>query len=82
MFDVRKLGRKIARSLMDHALELTGAIIAVSIGLGAIAAPIFFNTSTVFWDTTSKTIWPYLFVLALAVFLIGMLYSFKKGRAN
>lgn len=79
MFDSIK---KRAKSLMDHALEITGAIIAVAVGVGYVAAPIFFATNTTGWDATSQIIWPVLFVLALVAILFGLLYMARhKGAA-
>ena len=71
-----------AKDLMSKALEVTGALIAVSVGIGYVAAPIFFATNTSTWDATSKIIFPVLFVLGLVVVLFGLLMAAKRGSAE
>jgi len=71
-----------AHNMMAKALEITGALIAVSIGIGMVAAPIFFSTNTSTWDTTSQTIFPILFVLGLVVVLFGFLWAAKSKGAE
>jgi formate/nitrite transporter FocA (FNT family) len=86
MFErVKKLAEKVkarAHDLMGKALEVTGALIAVSVGIGYVAAPIFFSTNTTTWDTTSKIIFPVLFVLGLVVVLFGLLQSARAKGAE
>jgi formate/nitrite transporter FocA (FNT family) len=71
-----------AHDLMGKALEVTGALIAVSVGIGYVAAPIFFATNTDAWDSTSKIIFPVLFVLGLVVILFGLLASARNRGAE
>jgi hypothetical protein len=71
-----------AHDMMGTALEITGALIAVAVGIGMVAAPIFFNTNTTAWDSTSKVIFPVLFVLALVVILFGFLWKAKSHRGE
>jgi nitrogen fixation-related uncharacterized protein len=71
-----------AHNMMAKALEITGALIAVSIGIGMVAGPIFFATNTTGWDTTSQTIFPILFVLGLVVVLFGFLWAAKSKSVD
>jgi hypothetical protein len=74
-----------AHSISDMAMEITGALIVIAIGIGSIAAPIFFATNTsalAGWDATSRTIWPYLFLLSIVAILFGILYMAKKSHAS
>jgi hypothetical protein len=71
-----------AHDMMGTALEITGTLIAVAVGIGYVAAPIFFNTNTTGWDSTSKIIFPVLFVLALVVILFGFLMKARQNRGE
>jgi ABC-type antimicrobial peptide transport system permease subunit len=74
-----------AYNMMDLALELAGGLLIIALGIGYVAAPIFFtvnNTSTASWDVTSRTIWPYLFLLSIVTVLFGLLYVAKSKRAD
>ena len=71
--------RAFKMGLAQLATELALALIVIAILVGGIAANIFFATSTVGWDATSKLIWPYLFPLALAALLVGILYHMYTG---
>lgn len=68
--------------MMATALEVTGALIAVAVGIGYVAAPVFFATNTTTWDATSKIIFPVLFVLALVVILFGFLMKARQSKAE
>ena len=70
-----------AHGMMEHAIESTGALIATAIGIGAIAASIFFTVNTTTWDATSKIVWPYIFVLAIVVILFGYLKHAQHGAS-
>jgi hypothetical protein len=74
-----ELTKATANDMMSHAINSAGALIAVAIGIGGVAAGIFFTVNTTGWDTTSKLVWPYIFVLSIAVILFGFLRMAQKG---
>lgn len=75
-----ELVKATARNMMDHAIDSTGALVATAIGIGAIAAGIFFTVNTSGWDATSALVWPYIFVLAIVVIIFGYLKSARSGN--
>jgi hypothetical protein len=68
-----------ADNFMDEALDITGGIVGAAIGIGLIAGGIFFTVNTTGWDTTSKLVWPYIFVLAIVALLFGLLYRARHS---
>jgi hypothetical protein len=68
-----------AFNFMDEALDITGGIVGAAIGIGLIAGGIFFTVNTTGWDSTSKLVWPYIFVLAIVALLFGLLYRARHS---
>lgn len=66
-----------AYSMADKAIDLTVTLIVVAIGVGAIGAGIFFTINTTAWDTTSRTVWPYVFVIIIAAIIIGAIMAVR-----
>jgi hypothetical protein len=71
-----------AHDFMGFAIDATGGLIAAAIGIGLIASTIFFSVNTTAWDTTSKTVWPYIFVLVVVVILFGLLQMARKRSGS
>ena len=70
-----------AYSVLATVIEVIGAIIAVGIGFGYMAAPIFFQTNSTAeggWDLPARTVFGALFLAGLAIFAIGLIYLMKK----
>jgi hypothetical protein len=71
--------KEVAHNFMDEALDITGGIVGAAIGIGLIAGGIFFTVNTTGWDSTSKLVWPYIFVLAIVALLFGLLYRARHS---
>lgn len=68
-------------SLTGKTLEVIVVIIAVAL-LFPIAGKLIFNANTVGWDSTSKTVFPYVFLIGLVAIVIGLLYRFLSHRGG
>ena len=79
MFGLKLYLKGIAHNFMDEALDITGGIVGAAIGIGLIAGGIFFTVNTTGWDSTSKLVWPYIFVLAIVALLFGLLYRARHS---
>jgi hypothetical protein len=76
--------RAYKMGLAQLATELALALIVIAILIGGIASSIFFTVDPVgsSWDATSQLIWPYIFPLALAALLVGILYHMYIGAVE
>ena len=73
--------RKMRRGVAGKVIEIVVVIVVVSL-LFPVAGNLLFNANTTGWDSTSKTIFNYVFLIGLVAVIILLLYSYvqhKKG---
>jgi hypothetical protein len=78
-----------AHNFMDTSLDIAGGLVAAALGIGAVGAGIFFSVNTSLggngsygnvssWDSTSRLVWPYIFVLSVVALLFMLLYRARE----
>jgi len=65
--------------MIEKIKDIVIAVVLVAI-LFPVAGALIFNANTTGWDSTSVTIFGYVFILALVAVLILLLSQYKHGR--
>lgn len=66
-------------SLSGTVIEIAIGMIVLSILLGTVALPIFFQVCTSTWGDTNIIVWGVVLTVAIAVIIVGMVQHFRQN---